>query len=399
MLSCAPQMRFVRTRMMQFQEYPLGGESAGLRAFRRLLPPFIHVDVIQPGSPEYDDLSVRSVVIDASENFTNNVSEFISRLIEDEMGQGTKDFYVSKAADVINPGVDGRKLGIPLLKAMIAEMVEESDSDLLGGVTKVYLIHPPHLESELLGHFANLPVPARADSASERLISVPGRSGMHPFVVHPYKMDLTRRRSTDPRWLIVHLYNPDKPALAIKVESQGPFTFKEPTPLLSNTEVAEDWAMSVMRGHFRDNDVDIQGVSHEPNGPKTFPDYQAQLNGTPWDFEITRVLGNILRARHIFDEARDARSVMLKAVQSPPIKEEDIRAALDHAIESKRRERSVDGIANRLCLILLNPLGLEIGGELNVWDGRDLTSFDAVILVGGYPHPNTELIAGEFKTN
>ena len=157
------------------------------------------------------------------------------------------------------------------------------------------MIHPPQLEDEIQCHLSALPVPAISASRSERLIRIAAGQEMRHFVVEPYKMDLTRRRSTDPRWLIVHLYNPDIPALAIRVEAQGPLTFKEPTPLLSNTEVAEEWAMGVIQKPSTRGRVGVRCVCYEPNGPKTFPDYRARLNGTPWDFEITRVLGTSLK--------------------------------------------------------------------------------------------------------
>ena len=385
-----PQIVFAPFRIRVPQQYLVGEESPGLKAFRRLLPPFVHVEVVQPGTPEYDDLRVHSVAFDAGENFNSNVVEYMSRLIDDRMGQATKEFYTSMW------DADGKKLGIQMIKAMIAETIEVEECDYVDGVTKVYVIHPPQLEDEIQCHLSALPVPAISASRSERLISIAAGQEMRHFVVEPYKMDLTRRRSTDPRWLIVHLYNPDIPALAIRVEAQGPLTFKEPTPLLSNTEVAEEWAMGVIQNHLREAGVGVRCVCYEPNGPKTFPDYRARLNGTPWDFEITRVLGDILETRHILDQPRDARRNMDMAVQSPPIDEKDVATALDRAIKSKEGKDQSDGITRSLCLVLLNALDLDIGSQSNVWEDIDLTSFHAVILVNGYSRPSVELIKGRF---
>ena len=314
------------------------------------------------------------------------------------MGQGAKEFHTSSVGDSITPGADGKKLGIPMIKAMIAEMAEAEERDYVEGVTKVYVIHPPQLEDELHRHLSALPVPATSASPSARLISVAVDQEMRHFVVEPYKMDLTRRRSPDPRWLIVHLYNPDMPALAIGVEAQGPLTFKEPIPLLSDTEVAEKWAMGVMQGYLRDAGIDVRCVCHEPNGPKTFPDYRARLDGTQWDFEVTRVLGDILEGRHILENPRDPRKNMDLAVQSPPIEDEDVGSALDHAIDSKERKRQSNETARNLCLVLLNALDLNIGSQSEVWEGRDLTAFDAVVLVSGYSQPKIELIKGRLVT-
>ena len=385
-----PQIVFAPFRIRVPQQYLVGEESPGLKAFRRLLPPFVHVEVVQPGTPEYDDLRVHSVTLEAGENFNSNVIKYMSRLIDDGMGQATKEFYTSTW------DADGKKLGIQMIKAMIAETIEVEERDYVDGVTKVYVIHPPQLEDEIQCHLSELPVPAISASRSERLISIAAGQKMRHFVVEPYKMDLTRRRSTDPSWLIVHLYNPDIPALAIGVGAQGPLTFKEPTPLLSNTKVAEEWAMGVMQNHLREAGVGVRCVCYEPNGPKTFPDYRARLNGTPWDFEITRVLGDILENRHILDQPRDARRNMDLAVQSPPIDEKDVATALDRAIKSKEGKDQSDGITRSLCLVLLNALDLDIGSQSNVWEDIDLTSFHAVILVNGYPRPSVELIKGHF---
>ena len=392
-----PQIVFAPFRIRVPQQYLVGEESPGLKAFRRLLPPFIHIKVVQHGTPEYDDLRVHSVAFDAGENFTGNVIKYMSRIIDDRMGEATKEFYTSTSGDSFTRDADGKKLGIQMIKAMIAETIEVEECDYVDGVTKVYVIHPPQLEDELRCHLSALPVPAISASRSERLISIAVGQEIHHFVVEPYKMDLTRRRSTDPRWLIVLLYNPDRPALGIRVEAQGPLTFKEPTPLLSDTEVAEKWAMGVIQSHLREAGVDVRCVCYEPNGPKTFPDYRAQLNGTLWDFEITRVLGDILNNHLILDQPRDVRGNMDRAVQSPPIDDRYVGTAfLDCAIKIKEGKAQSHGITRSLCLVLLNALDLDIGSQSNAWEDMDLTSFHAVILVNGYSRPSIELIKGRF---
>ena len=72
----------------------------------------------------------------------------------------------------ITPDADGKKLGIPMIKAIIAEMTQILDHDYIEGVTKVYVIHPPELEDELHRHLSVQPVPSVSSSPLERLISV-----------------------------------------------------------------------------------------------------------------------------------------------------------------------------------------------------------------------------------
>ena len=70
------QIVFAPFRIGVPHRYLVGEESPGLQAFRCLLPPFIHIKVVQHGTPEYDDLRVHSVAFDAGENFTGNVIKY-----------------------------------------------------------------------------------------------------------------------------------------------------------------------------------------------------------------------------------------------------------------------------------------------------------------------------------
>ena len=142
-----PQIVFAPFRIRVPQQYLIGEESPGLKDFRRVVPPFVHLEVIQPGTPEYDDIRVDSVAFEDGENFASNVMEYLSRGIDDRMGQATKEFHASTIGDSITPDADVQKLGIQMIKAMIAETIEEvEDCDYVDGVTKVYVIHPPQLE-------------------------------------------------------------------------------------------------------------------------------------------------------------------------------------------------------------------------------------------------------------
>lgn len=375
------------------QEPLIGEESPGLAAFRRMLPPFIHIEVVPDGAAEPEDMIATSVMFEAGDNLASNVLEFSQRMIDARMGRSTKEFTPLKAADVNEAGPEGRKVSIPLLKAMIAEIAQESESEYIDGVTKVYIIHPSTLEGELKDLVARLPVPPLAASALERMMSVQVDEAIWPFVVQPYMMDLIGRSSANPRWLIVHLYNPNRPALAVKVAEHGPWTFKEPTPLLSDTKDAENWAIGELQNYLRDEGVDTQFRS-EPNGPTTFPDFRADIGGEEWDVEVTRVLGDLLNSRHVPDKSRDSKKVIETAAQSPPISESDAGKALDQAVRSKGRKRPSVGRGFKYCLLLVNAAGLDVGRQSPVWRGKDLSSFDAVVLISGYTDPEIEFIKG-----
>ena len=363
-------------------------ESAGLKWFRSLIPPFIEVEVVPEGGLGPNDSQERLAAFDSGQNFVEHINSLTSALVDDMVEQGAKDI------SNIQWDFGGHKFDLDMVKALVAQMAEDQDNDYLEGVKKVYLIHPPGLEEAILRHLSGLLVPAIPNSQSARLISVTVGDEMRHFVVEPYKMNLPTQDSKNVHWLIVHLYNPDKPAMSIKVEDQGPWAFKEPTPLLSDTEVAEDWAMKALEAHFIQEGIAVHDVCYEPNGPSTFPDYRACLDGTTWNFEITRVLGDMLETRHILDKPRDTEKMMRRAIQSPPIQDSDIRNAVDHAIKSKERKQPVDGAPSNLCLVLIDALDLGLGSKSTFWKDIDLSAFNAVVLVDGYPQPRLAFLKG-----
>ena len=61
------------------------------------------------------------MAFDAGENFTGNVIKYMSRIIDDRMGEATKEFCTSTSGDSFTRDADGKKLGIQMIKAMIAE--------------------------------------------------------------------------------------------------------------------------------------------------------------------------------------------------------------------------------------------------------------------------------------
>ena len=365
-----------------------------MSVLRQLLPPFVDVEFVQEDSPEYDDIDKRSVFFEVGENFQSNICAYVANIFEEEMGEATKKLPISSVVDTGAIDAGERKLGIPLLKRLIGDIARDKDAEFVKGVSKAYVIHPPALRDELKEHLSHLPIPPMYDDISERLVSLCVGGENRSFVLAPYEMDIDSRRSNDPRWVIVLLFNPDMPPLGIKLGVPKPLNFKEPTPLLSDTESAEKWAMEVLEDTLRDSSDSIE-YRHEPNGPTTFPDFAACIDGIEWDIEVTRVLGDILQERRILNNPRNSRKMFKTAVHKPPIGPDDADEALQKAIENKKRERSA-GEDRRYGLLLLNSANLDIGKGAPVWQQMDLASFDAVVLIHGYPQPTVEFIKGQF---
>ena len=386
-------MNFIPVPIRIPPEYLIGSGEQELAAFRQLLPPFVDVEFVEEASPEYDDIETRSVFFDVGENFQSNIHAYVTNIIEEEMGEATKKLPISSVVDTGAIDADERKLGIPLLKRLIGDVARDEDAEYVKGVSKAYVIHPPALRDELKEHLSHLPIPPMYADDSERLVSLCVGGENRSFVLAPYEMDIDSHRSNDPRWVMVLLFNSDMPPLGIKIGVPKPLNFKEPTPLLSDTEIAEKWAMGVLGDTLRDSGHSIQ-YRHEPNGPNTFPDFAADINGVDWDIEVTRVMGDILQERHILNNPRNSRKMFKTAVHKPSIVPDDAREALQKAIESKKRERSA-GEDTRYGLVLLNSADLDIGEGMPAWQQTDLASFDAVVLIHGYSQPTVEFIKGK----
>ena len=359
---------------------------------RSFIPPFIDIEVVSPGTPEYDALPNNFVMFEVGENLLANMTTFTAMQLNSRLLQVTDQMPSLPDAATTNGSGQTAKLGIPLLKRGIASIVTALEPKEVEGATKVYIVHSPALKDDLHRHLADLPVPAYYDSMEERLISVTVDGKTLSFTVTPYMMGPLCQADADERWLLINLYNPHMPSMAIAVAEEGFMALKEPTPLLGDTEAVETWAMEKLTERWTRSGIHVQNVGKEPNGPKTFPDYTVSLNQKRWTCEITRVLGTIPTTRRVLDQPRDRIRNMERAVQSPPLLPSDIEAAVGKAITDKTAIRRKQSSTNRVCLVLVNVLDRELDKQSTVWQQQDLAAFDAVVLISGFSEPRVEWI-------
>ena len=370
-----------------------------LLQFTGEIPPFITVKLIPENAPGQIGLPNHAAFLVSSRGETalsiqSVVSELWEGIFQKLIGKIAIEFPSYDAAD-LSPGVVlSKQLNISLVRELVQKTVSSETQDFLDGVQTIYLVHPSALKQGMVQIMAKLPF---ANSRSERrLLSVPCEGRNYAFSVEAYQLDLPKHHKVSPGWLAVLLFNPREPLIELQVPERGALLTVDTTLPLGDSRFAEEWAMEAVASDLKAKDVAVDYV-HEPNGDSTFPDFEAVIQSVEWSVEVTCVLGGITDGRHIKLPARNREAMIDRAAQSPPIDGEVVAAALEQALVSKRERASLRKPGTKYCLLLVNVIDLDVGKSSKDWDDKDLSAFDAVVMVHCNPRSNevVEYIKGD----
>ena len=367
------------------------GRPPTTEEFLRLIPPFVHVETVPRESAEYAALPSNFVMMGADSGLHANALTYAKHGFNRGWQEATTQ--LSEAPTRADGPVRLADLKVMMTEVMV-NLRAEGDH-YVEGIDTWYLIHSDNRTRMIDSLLGDLLVSERYDGVTrERLISVSLDGQALAFTITPYAVEDPRRIAEDSGWLILFAHNPRDPGLVLRVAEGGPFEFKEPTPLLSESEVAERWAMKVLKGHLEAVGRDTRDTSREPNGEATFPDYHAKIDGLQWDIEVTRVMGAVPENRRVLDRPYNAKRHWELVTGAPPLLPRDTQDAVDRAITSKLKTRHTCCGPQRVCLVLLNVLRLDVRAQSDLWQREDVSRFGAVVLIEGFSTPKVEVIHG-----
>ena len=315
------------------------------------------------------------------------VDRFVHVLVRQQLCQG-----ISSIPKWDCQGNDLR-MGIPLLQNMLVQIAEEMPRDYVDGARTLYVIYPPTLEVEVSQTLASLLWAPSSDPKGRRLIRIQKDGLAHVFEVEPCRLDFPELSTENPRWLLILLSNPDTPLLAIRIP-QDPWIHLVDRLSLGNTRELGDSVRRLLTDYLCNNQVAVKFIP-EPNGPATFPDFQAEINGVVWTIEVTRVMSGIAEGRTFQTGSRDPERIIDKMARSSPVDQEVIDHALTTALADKSAKFSGSQSGSKYCLVLVDVAHLGLGNAAPIWNDKNLSAFDAVILVSeANPRPVIEFIKG-----
>ena len=341
------------------------------------LPPFCHLRIVPRDTPELArHLSFFSLQVPESDP-QQVIGRYVRDLMIKLLGQSTTSFR-SSTSEQLNSETGNNLL--PVLKREASRIIADMPCDYMQGASTMYVIHSPTLKAKIVQAISKLPLAVGKNPTHRRLISVETDEMSYVFELDTYEIDLPLEYVDDPRWLILHLFNPDDPAMELLIPEPGSLIDVMPTMALDDTARLEYAAMEIVEQDLRSKQTRVE-YTHEPNGVATFPDFEAYIDGAKWEIEVTRVLTGIAGGRTFRSGARNEESAVAQIVQSSPIGDNEIDHALTTALEGKGAKSPRVEPGTNYCLILVDVANLGIQKESDVWKEKDLSAFAAVIVI------------------
>ena len=344
---------------------------------RNLVPPFCPLRRVPNDGPELTrHLGFFALEIPGTDP-QYIVGRYVEGLIAELLRQNTGSFRSAKANLLNSQSVIDL---LTVLKREAKNMIVDLPGHYVEGAHTMYFIHPPALKYKIVQAMSKLPVAVGRGPNNRRLISVQTPQRSYVFQVCAYELDLPLEYVEDPTWMILHLFNPTDPAMELLIPESGSLVDVAPTLALDSTEKLEYAAIELVEQDLHNKQMRAE-YTREPNGFATFPDFEACIEGTKWTIEVTRVLTGIAEGRTFRTGARDEESVVAHMVQSSPIGTNKIDDALVDSLEDKGAKAPALERGTKYCLVLVDVANLGIQKGATIWQNKDLSAFDAVIVI------------------
>ena len=116
---------------------------------------------------------------------------------------------------------------------------------------------------------------------------------------------------------------------------------------------------------------------YEPLG-NAFPDFELVIRGQEWAVEVTRIESGMVTYLRVSEPLqRDT----LDKITRNQVTDSRITAALTKALDQKTKRRNDCSAYTSACLLLVDVVDAVDAEPSSIWDGIDLSAFDAVALV------------------
>ncbi len=295
-----------------------------------------------------------------------------ARFAED-LESGIEAKSLSDSVSIPHSSRSGQDLTLQLLKEEVSRIISDNPVEWVRGCVGVSVMHRPESHDKLVSIMAKLPESTGAPPG-RKLLSVP-----HEGEVFAFTVKLHENRFLAEGSLVIWLDNPAEPAAELLVQS-GNGESLTLTELFASKENAEYFAMaSLGRDLLEDGNLTIDDLEcrYEPLG-NAFPDFELVVRGQQWAVEVTRIEHEMVS--HLRLTERMGTDTLDSIVQRQ-VTRTAVAAALRKALTDKTRIRTQCTQYPRACLLLLDVVDAVDAGGSPVWDGIDLSAFDAIALV------------------
>ena len=266
----------------------------------------------------------------------------------------------------------GQELTLQSLKDEVTAIVSKNPIEWIRGCVGISIMHHPEKRGKFVSILSKLPNSVQAPG--EKLLSVSHRDDVFAFNVKLHEGGFMPADG-----MFIWLDNPSDPAAEFIVPSdrRGPLTL---TNIYENKQTMEYFAMTsfckhlIEKGNATPSDLKPR---YEPLG-NAFPDFELIVCSQEWAVEVTRIESGMVAYLRVSDPLE--KDTFDKAARNQ-VTDCGIVAALTKALEDKTKIRNDCPRYSRACLLLVDVVDSVDVESSVVWDGIDLSAFDAVVLV------------------
>ena len=320
---------------------------------------FIRYRDIGEADPEYDHMSLRM----AHMILQNGWSPYQAR----EMLEKWNELMTASTILDSAKSIDSRdtRLTVGNLMTIARQSLRENrGNEYADRATNMVVLYDPSLSSDVVQTMSSFPW-ANVNGYLMRAMSVDDGWRMRTMGIKSRSLQMPMEKGSS-GW-VTTIYVPGEPVMEVRTSGR---------PVLyiganNDTAAIEHGVKDILEIR-----TDAQDWMHEPNGPQTFPDFEAKWKGELWDVEVTRPLTGIVAGRIVKRYGPSEANEWARLAKAPPIDTEQLSQAVEHGIQSKAPKRS----NRRYCLVFAESWAKSERVQTN-YAGHNYESFDAVIRI------------------
>ena len=268
---------------------------------------------------------------------------------------------------------NGRGLTLEFLKEEAVQIISQTDLDWVRGCESLLICYHPAKREKVASILSNLLMTPRPNDY-RRLLSVRYKEETLMF-----KVDLFVDEYMSQDSIVISLANQKDPAVVRLEEKDRKYGF-ELSPHYGSKEDMEHFALRALCLDLCSNGgISPEGLKYlyEPLG-NSFPDFELLVEGKEWAVEVARVESGMVSYVEV---ERDLDTSGRNNAFRNSITDNKVGEALRGEVSDKAEKRADCPIYSRCCLLLVDIVDSVGGKESTVWNGCDLSAFDAVVTV------------------
>ena len=334
------------------------------------MPPAFPNRHVGKGDPEYDRGSQHVFVLQPPSQGAT-AREFIQ--YTQDLKSALEAKTLADTDSIPSSSLAGQGLTLQSLKDQVAAIISRNPTEWIRGCVGISIMHHPDKRQKLVSVLSKLPESGRP---GQKLLSVQLQHGGDVFV---FNVQLHENSFIPADGMYIWLDNPADPAAEHIVPNDrgGPLTIRDAYESKQKMECFAIGALCtdlLATTSLKDSDLVCR---HEPLGI-AFPDFELTVRDQEWAVEVTRIESGMVAYLRVSEPLKKD---TFDRVARNRVTDSGIIVALTKALDDKTTKRNNCSSYSRACLLLVDVVDAVDAESSDIWDGIDLSAFDAVALV------------------